>query len=266
MRRLLVLGLVLMGLSTGGFVVPATAKTTDQSDLWWIPSESGWGIQFVEQETTIFATMFVYGPNGQPTWYTATMSKVSGALTWTGALYITSGPYFAVTPFDTNLVTVTPVGTMTLDAPLINSATLTYSVNGVTVTKQIQRQTLTTLNFTGTYSGMFSQKSSGLPCSPATDTPGTPATFIINQNGAAATIVVQSLMASCTFTGNYTQAGHFGRIAGSYTCTTGDAGTFAFFEMAVSWYDFRARTQLTSQSGCTLQGFANGLKQPPPTQ
>jgi hypothetical protein len=52
----------------------ALAKTTDQSDLRWIPTESGWGIQLVQQELTIFATMmFVYGPNGQPTWYSATL-------------------------------------------------------------------------------------------------------------------------------------------------------------------------------------------------
>src|SRR5262245_48125844 len=82
--------------------VPASAKTTDSSDLWWIPTESGWGIQFVQEENTIFATMFVYGPNRQPTWYVATMAKTPGKFVWSGTLYATTGPSFAAMPFDPN--------------------------------------------------------------------------------------------------------------------------------------------------------------------
>jgi hypothetical protein len=36
--------------------------------------------------------------------------------------------------------------------------------------------------------------------------------------------------------------------------------------MASSWFEFRARTRLTSQSGCIFTGFAIGLRQPPPAQ
>src|SRR5271168_1538879 len=71
----------------------ATSFSTDQSDLWYISAESGWGIQLVQRGTVIFATLFVYGPSGQPTWYTATMDNVSG-FTWTGTLYATTGTYF----------------------------------------------------------------------------------------------------------------------------------------------------------------------------
>ncbi len=75
----------------GSFAHAAT--TTDYSDLWWVPAESGWGIQLVQEELTIFATMFVYDSNGQSTWYTATLSYVA-SLTWSGALYATTGPWF----------------------------------------------------------------------------------------------------------------------------------------------------------------------------
>src|SRR5438874_11791280 len=102
--------MVLLVASLGAAPNRASAKTTDQSDLWWIPTESGWGIQFVQEETTIFATMFVYGPDGNPTWYVATMDYV-GFLTWTGKLYATTGPWFGTIPFNPNTVTVTAVGT-----------------------------------------------------------------------------------------------------------------------------------------------------------
>ena len=50
----------------------ATSFSTDQSDLYYIVAESGWGIQLVQRGSVIFATMFVYGPSGTPTWYVAT--------------------------------------------------------------------------------------------------------------------------------------------------------------------------------------------------
>ncbi len=260
------LGLVLCAfLFLGGAIDSAVAKTTDQSDLWWIPTESGWGIQFVQEEDTLFATMFIYGPDGKPTWYVATL-QYTNTLYWTGTLYATTGPWFGTVPFDPTTVTVTEVGTMSLSAPLINKSTLTYTVNGVQVVKTIQRQTLVTLNLNGQYSGTLSQTGTGLVCNASVSNPATPVSVTMTQSGQAMTVTTQTGTDTCTFPGTFTQGGHFGRVAGAYTCASGDSGNFSIFEMAVSWYDFRARTFLTSNSGCTIKGYINGLKQPPPLQ
>ena len=246
---------------------PAAAKTTDTSDLWWIPAESGWGIQFVQQEDTLFATMFVYGSDGRPTWYTATLDFVDPAsFTWNGTLYATTGPWFGTVPFSSAQVTVTPVGKMTFTPLRINQATLTYDVSGVQVVKTIQRQTLVTLNFNGTYAATLAQQGSGTGCTPGRDSPGTPASIQITQSNGAMGIVAKTAADSCTYLGSYTQGGHFGQVSGSYACVSGDSGTFAMAEMAVSWYDFRARTFMSSDTGCTLKGFVSGLRQPPPPQ
>jgi hypothetical protein len=71
---------------------------------------------------------------------------------------------------------------------------------------------------------------------------------------------------TCTFPGAYAQGGHFGHLSGAYTCASGDGGTFSLTEMAVSFYDFRARTLLNSNSGCTMKGYIDGLREPPPPQ
>jgi hypothetical protein len=260
LRALLIAGTCALGLPS------LATTTTDMSDLWWVPTESGWGIQLVQEELTIFATMFAYDQNGQPTWYTATMAYVP-SLTWSGALYATTGPWFGHTPFDPTQVTRTPVGTMSLSAALINQATLTYTVNGVQEVKVIDRQSLAAMNFGGTYVGTLSQQGSGLPpCNPSRDIPGAAATFQISQNGGAMTITAQTGADSCTLTGTYAQSGHFGYNSGTYTCTSGDSGTFVTAEMALSWYDLRARMFLNSKTGCTLKGLVVGLKQPPPAQ
>src|SRR5436190_18901396 len=100
------------------FALPATAASysTDQSDLWWADppgSENGWGFQLVQRNSTIFATMFVYGPTGAPTWYVATMVPTGGPFIWSGDLYTTTGPWFGAVPYNPALFTARKVGTMT---------------------------------------------------------------------------------------------------------------------------------------------------------
>jgi hypothetical protein len=249
-------------------------KTIDQSDLWWVPTEAGWGMQLVQQDNIIFATLFIYGPDGQPTWYTATLSY-EGSLVWSGLLIRTTGPSIDADPLLPALTTFTPVGSMTLSMPLINQGTLIYTVNGVQVTKTIERQLMVYENFgttpgignTSGFVGVMSQQGYGLYCDPAANTNATPVTVQITQSTPAMTMVIGSSRDTCSFTGTYDQAGHFGRFEGNYySCTSGDTGTFSFIEMARSWYEFRARTSLVSKSGCTLKGFLIGLEQPPPTQ
>src|SRR5207253_24569 len=88
-------------------LTPTTARAAsgaDVSDLWWNPSESGWGMQLVQQATTVFATIFVYDTHGIPIWYTATLNFLgvdpSGALSFSGDLYLTNGPWFGTVPFN----------------------------------------------------------------------------------------------------------------------------------------------------------------------
>ena len=166
-----------------------------------------------------------------------------------------------------NAVTVTPVGSMSVSMPFISQGgTLIYSVNGVQVTKTIERLLLVYEKFGGTFSGMMSQQGTGLTCDPAANTNATPVTVQITQNTPAMTMVVAFSRYTCNFTGTYAQAGHFGRLGGNYSCAGGDSGTFSINEMARSWYEFRARTNVVSQTGCTLKGFLTGLEQPPPAQ
>lgn len=108
-------------------------------DLWWKPSESGWGINFTHQGDTLFATLFNYDEQGRNAWYAMTNGvKASGLQRWSGSLYRLTGPRFDTLPW-TN-VTPREVGTMTVEFTAGNTASLTYSINGVTVTKAIERQ------------------------------------------------------------------------------------------------------------------------------
>ena len=113
--------------------------TFNFQDLWWNPPEPGWGLNIAHQGKTMFATLFVYGADGKPTWFVMS-NGVRGAnfLSFSGPLYRTSGPVFNASPWTG--ATVTEVGSMSFKFNDGRSGTMTYTVNGVTVTKPIERQ------------------------------------------------------------------------------------------------------------------------------
>lgn len=115
----------------------------DYNGLWWNPLESGWGLS-LHQNTFVglFGAWFVYGSNGQPEWFTLQGGQWLDSTTWRGTLYRTTGPSFAGPGYDPRLVLVQAAGSATLDFSQRageGRAIFTYTVNGATVTKTIQR-------------------------------------------------------------------------------------------------------------------------------
>ena len=117
-----------------GSVLPAT----DYSDLWWNPSESGWGVSISQQYGTIFATMFGYDDTGKPIWYVASNCAVYGN-SCSGELYqVASG-----TPPTTTWMGiggVSKVGFIELVFTDSANGSMNYFINGVPGSKAITRQ------------------------------------------------------------------------------------------------------------------------------
>ncbi|HSN21095.1 MAG TPA: serine protease, partial [Usitatibacter sp.] len=107
-------------------------------DLWWNPAESGWGVNVTHHGDTLFATLFTYDRGGKPLWLVMSDGERTSGGGYAGTLYRTTGPAFDASPW--RPVSLVPVGTMSFSFSSGNSGTLTYSVDGVTVTKAIQRQ------------------------------------------------------------------------------------------------------------------------------
>lgn len=82
-----------------GFALPAAATTfsIDFTDLWYnapAESEAGWGVNVIQQNEVLFATLFVYGPDGTPRWYVASRLDPAGENRFAGPLYTAAGTYF----------------------------------------------------------------------------------------------------------------------------------------------------------------------------
>ena len=124
--------------ATCTFTTGDRSNATNYQDLWWNPNESGWGLNIAHQGDILFVTLFTYNASGKGMWLVMSNGNRVGPGMYTGTLYSTTGPAFNSSPW--TAATSTPVGTMTLGFANGNSGTLSYSVNGVQVTKSIQRQ------------------------------------------------------------------------------------------------------------------------------
>ncbi len=238
-----------------------TSFTTDQSDLWYVQNESGWGMQLVQRDSVIFATIFVYDSTNIPIWYTATLSY-AGDFVWTGDLYLTSGPWFGTVPFNPNTVGYRKVGTMTWTADTTTTGTLAYVVDGVTVTKNVTRQFLVYDDFSGHYGGSIHQTASG--CANSAFNGALEITGILNitQNGQSIAIgALPSTGGSCSYTGVLSQAGQMGSVTGSFACSSGETGSFQIYEMQVNPIGVTGRFAAASNTyaGCQYNGWFGGI-------
>ena len=112
---------------------------TSYTALWWVPTESGWGLNTNHQGNIVFATLFTYAPDGQPLWLVApSLAGMTGERLFTGALYRTTGPPFNQVPW--SAIAFIEVGTMSIEFLTASLATVSYTFNGTRVSKTVQRQ------------------------------------------------------------------------------------------------------------------------------
>jgi len=238
----------------------ATTVTSDFTDMWWVPTESGWGANVIQQGDTIFLTLFVYGQDGKPTWYVSPATTYMGNFggqQFSGTLYATTGPYFGGT-FNPGSVVVNAVGALTFLAPTSTTATLTYSVNGVNVTKSLQRQTWRTENLAGSYIGASVGSFSG--CGGGNGPTEQGATYTVQQTASSVTINEFGAAGfTCRYTGTQVQNGKFGTITGTGTCSDGTNQNFTASEVQAS-VDNISMKLTTTTSGCTFTGRLAGVR------
>lgn len=125
-----------------GLVVNCTvypAPAANYSDLWWNPSESGWGVSFTQHASGIaFVAWYTYDTSGNPKWYVASSCRVVGSAC-SGTLYETSGPPFG-NAFDPARVVAREVGSITFEFSSSSAGVMSYVLNGSPGSKQITRQ------------------------------------------------------------------------------------------------------------------------------
>lgn len=252
---------IVAGLALVAGIAAASSTSSDQSDLWWNPAESGWGIQFIQQYNTIFATMFVYAASGQPEFYGAVLERGAG-LTWSGKVYRSTGPWWGGV-FNPAAVVESEVGTMSWQAQTLTSGRLEYTISGVNVVKQIERMSFANDHLGASYAGNARHDAIAGVC-PSTG-PTTASVQFTHGGGATASATLVIGARSCAMaTGNYRQQGQFGQVYGPHTCTDGETGSAQIFEieLAVDTITFRYDYNGNGPGGiCRVVGYFAGVRQ-----
>jgi hypothetical protein len=244
--------------------VALPVRATDLTDLWWNPNESGWGVTATHQANIVFLTFFIYGQNGQALWLSSAASyastDASGDLIYSGTLYQNTGPWFA-TSFNPASVAATPVGSATFTVTAVNNATLSYSVNGLQVTKSLVRQAFQFNNvINGNYFGGFIGDTSG--CALPSNNGHFEVESLVGISGTTSNtqVSIQGSNGSCTFRGPYTQAGRMGRVDGTVSCTLGQVGSVVIFEVEANSSALSARYNASYTNGCRESGHFGGVR------
>ena len=117
----------------------------DYTDMWWAgKAEDGWGVSITQHGIIQFIVIYAYDNAGKPLWYVIPGGSWNAAQTvFTGTVYLpTSSPFNAYNKeqFKINA----PVGTAAVTYTGGGTATLAYTINGVSGTKAIQRQLFAT--------------------------------------------------------------------------------------------------------------------------
>jgi hypothetical protein len=127
--------------ATCEFSLASRSANANYQDLWFNPSEPGWGVNLTHQGDTIFATWFTYDSNRSGMWLVMSNGVRNASGAYQGTLYRTTG-----TPF--NLIAgsvaanfpLPEVGTLSLRFIDGQNADMSYTVNGISGTKRISRQ------------------------------------------------------------------------------------------------------------------------------
>jgi hypothetical protein len=237
------------------FAATATALQANAgqyTDLWYNPQESGWGANVVQQEETAFVTLFVYGPDGKPTWYVASDAQVvaySGALPiFSGTLYRTQGPWHGGV-FDPRNVDATPVGTVSLEALSKERMRIHYVAEGVNQVKEVVRQTWRASYGIQYYVSTFNLRQVAVG-GPPFGTLQFHADLLVHLEVGAGYIRADDEHGRrCEYRGPYEQAGKLGKFAGNFTCTAGRDG----FEGGTGTFE-------VSDLEATANGFSGYLR------
>jgi hypothetical protein len=186
-----------------------------------------------------------------------------GNLVWSGDLYATTGPWFGTVPFNPGAVIPTKVGTMTWTTHTVDTGNVSYSVNGVAVSKDVVRQALALDDFSGHYYGLAHRELTNCNNPALNGITEMPFVRHIFQTGQAISVRTFDTSGSptCTFTGTLTQNGQMGTVRGTFVCADGGAGAFTWSEFQVNISGMSGRSDITYSTppGCQSTGWFGGV-------
>lgn len=251
----------LLGAIVLGTTLTAAHAATDYTDTWWNPAEPGWGINLTQQNHFVFGTFYLYAPDGKATWFTAQMLRDGTADRFSGPLYRVQGTWFGAPVWQGNQIAQS--GTATFTATSAYEGTLAYSVDGLQITRNVQRQTLVPVSIAGSYRGAVAGTRSGC------ESNGKFTDFVdleVLHSPATGTLRISQYSAStgrlvCRMEGTAIQSGKLLLADGaSYSCPdTGWDKPARIYNIRPTTAGFEAQWFSDGGNGCSENGDMSGV-------
>ncbi len=119
-----------------------TSPIQNNTDLWWDPNQSGWGLYIVQHGSGIIVASWLnYASDGRATWYVIPGGRWESSTRFVGPIYLTTGPEVSDV-FNPALVTAALVGNavFAFSAADSNRMTAQLTLGGRTVSRDLARQ------------------------------------------------------------------------------------------------------------------------------
>jgi hypothetical protein len=125
--------------------------------------------------------------------------------------------------------------------------------------KSVQRETWAVNDPSGTFATSLVTRSNA--CSPGVITTKNLGVATITLANSLLTISTSGATPTdnCTFSGSYSQAGHFGSSSGNYTCSASGSGPYSLSEIEMGTHGFLARFD-GRIGGCAVYGNLAGTR------
>jgi hypothetical protein len=161
-------------------------------------------------------------------------------------MYESTGPFYGG-PFNPATVTTRKVGTVTFSPATPGTATLKYSIDGVVVTKPIERQTFRPIRLVGAYRGVYRVTESNCAGYP-TEEPGNHGSIFVgiskmttNPDGVTGnlTAIIGFDGGSCSvsFQAAYKQYGSIFEFANVTACSSSSGAAARFTDLDVAFVE-----------------------------
>jgi hypothetical protein len=142
------LAVLATAIALGITAVPQTANTqsapANLSTIWWVPAESGWGLNLNEQGGKMFGAWFTYADDGKALWLYVPEFKRQTDGSWQGEIYRTTGvPFDKITGMATT--SVNSQGTAVLTPNADGTITFRYTLGTVVQEKRMERFVFNTI-------------------------------------------------------------------------------------------------------------------------
>lgn len=229
------------------------AQSTDYTDLWFNPAESGWGVTFTQNEDLIYMTFYVYGAARQPVWYFAVTNRDTSG-NFAGPVYTTTGPFFGGS-FDPSTVSGRTAGFATFHPTSAFQGTITYTSDGAGHSSYIERQSLKNILVGGSYQTVYTGSQSGCFNQADNRSISEVSQIVASQTFRPDTIRLDFFrngVLSCSMAGPYAQSGKLIRLEdAAYTCATGLNIRVNLSEVLVTPIGIEGTWTASTGNGCT---------------